>query len=85
MKDVYFYLAIACCALGAVAFGLAFTPLKIYALIAAIIFELAALAFIAAQRKKRDFNAVFTVKVISYVLLLAFVAVFIGGLVYSAT
>lgn len=84
MKNLYFCIAAACCALGAAAFGLTFSALKIYALIAAILFELAALAFAGLQKKKNNFKGVLVLKIISYILLFAFAAFFVGGLIYSA-
>ena len=78
----YFYIGVAACALGAVAFGLAFTVLKIYALIASILLELVALSFLGTQKKKNDFKAVFYVKIVAYALLIAFLAFFIGGIIY---
>ncbi|MBD5632771.1 MAG: hypothetical protein HDP34_06025 [Clostridia bacterium] len=85
MKEkIFFYLGITACALGAVSFGLSFTVLKIYALIGSVVLEIAALSFLATQKKKNNFKAVFYVKVISYALLFAFTAFFVGGLIYSA-
>ena len=78
----YFYIGIAACALGAVAFGLAFTVLEVYALFASILFELAALSFFGTQKKKNDFKAVFYLKIVAYAFLIAFTAFFIGGIIY---
>lgn len=80
----YFYLGAAVCVAGAAAFALAFSPLKIYALISSIILEIAALSFFSAQKKKYNFKFVKIFKILSYVLLAAFAAFFIGGLIYSA-
>lgn len=81
---IYFYIAAVCCALGAVAFGLTFTALGIYSLIAAILLEIAALAFSNTQQRKNNFKAVFYVKVITYALLIAFLVFFIGGIIYGS-
>lgn len=81
---IYFYIATVACALGAVAFGLAFTVLGIYALISSIILELASLSFIGTQKKKFNFPAVKYVQIAGYALLIAFTVFFIGGLIYSA-
>lgn len=78
----YFFISVAACALGAVAFGLAFTVLGIYALIASILLELVSLSFSGTQKKKNNFKAVFYVKVVAYAFLIAFTAFFIGGIIY---
>lgn len=81
---IYFYLGIVTCALCAVAFGLAFSPLGIYALISSILLGIASLSFCATQKKRNDFKAVFYVKITAYVLLAVEILFFIGGLIYSA-
>lgn len=81
---IYFYVAIAVCALGAVSFGLSFTVLGIYALISSIILELASLSFSATQKKKNNFPAVKYIQIVTYALLAGFTVFFIGGLIYSA-
>lgn len=81
-KTVFFYVAVIACILGAVAFGLAFTKLRIYSLICSIIFELASIAFCNAQKKANNFKAVKYVKICAYVLLGIFAAFFIGGIIY---
>lgn len=83
-NKTYFYIALGTCAAGAVFFGLTFTVLGIYALIAAVLLEIAALSFLNTQKKKYDFKAVFIVKVITYALLSAFLTFFLGGLIYAA-
>lgn len=84
-KKIFFYIAIVSCALGAVAFGLAFTKLGIYSLICSVIFELASLAFCNAQKKANNFKAVKYVRIAAYILLGIFVAFFIGGIIYAST
>ena len=81
-KPVFFYVAVVACALGAVAFGLAFTKLAIYSLICSVLLELASLAFCNAQKKAHNFKAVKYVKICAYILLVIFVAFFIGGIIY---
>lgn len=78
----HFYIGIAAGALGAVAFGLSFTILGVYALISSILFELIALSFFNTQKKKNDFKALLYVKIVAYALLIAFVAFFAGGIIY---
>lgn len=83
-KTIYFYIAVCACVLGAVACGLAFTRLGVYALICSVVFELASLAFCNAQKKANNFKAVKYVKICAYVLLGIFIAVFVGGIIYVA-
>lgn len=80
----YFYIAVAACALGFAAFGLSFSPLGVYALISSILLGIASLAFIVRQKKKENLKALIYVKIAAYVLLALALALFIGGLVYSA-
>ncbi|MDE6585251.1 MAG: hypothetical protein K2K80_01040 [Clostridia bacterium] len=80
---IYFYLAIALCAAGAVLFGLAFSPAGLYALIASILCAIAALSFTSAQKKKNAVAGLLYVKIAAYVVLALSAALFIGGLVYS--
>ncbi|MBD5583743.1 MAG: hypothetical protein HDQ88_01535 [Clostridia bacterium] len=81
---IYFYIAIVALGLGAVAFGLSFTVLGIYALISSIILELASLSFSTTQKKKNNFPAVKYIQIVTYALLIGFTVFFIGGLIYSA-
>lgn len=81
---LFYYLAVICCGLGAVAFGLTFTALGMYSLISAVLLEIAALAFCNTQQRKNNFKAVFYVKVIVYALLVAFLVFFVGGIIYSS-
>ena len=80
----YFYIAIAMCVLAATAFGLSFSFMGIYALIASLILELSALSFCVTQKKKNAFPALKFVFIAAYVLLALSALLFIGGLVYSA-
>lgn len=84
-SKTYFYVAIALCVLAAVAFGLSFSFMGIYALIASLILELAALSFCVTQKKKNKFPALKIVFIAAYVLLALSALLFIGGLIYSAT
>ena len=82
---IYFYISVALCVLCAVAFGLSFTALGLYALISSILLGIASLSFAATQKKKNNFAAVKYVKIAAYILLAICVGFFIGGLIYSAT
>lgn len=81
----YFYIGIAAGALGIVFLGLIFTVLSIYSLIASIILCLAALAFFNIQKKKNNFKQVKYFTIAAYVVLSIAIAIFIGGIIYSAT
>lgn len=81
-STVCFYVALCACVLGAVAFGLAFTKLAIYSLIASILFEIAALGFCNTQKKTNNFKAVTYLKIVIYILLALFTAFFMGGIIY---
>ena len=81
----YFYFAIAACALGVIAFvlGVALPSLiGVYGVIAAILCELACLAFLTTQKKKNNFKAVKYLLIISYILVGLFVLFMIGGIIY---
>lgn len=80
----YLYIAIALCALGFIALALAFSPLGIYALISGILLGLASLAFSAKQKKKDNLKGLTWIEAAAYVLLVLSLAIFIGGLIYSA-
>lgn len=82
---LFAWIAIGLCAAGAVALGLAFTVLGIYALIASMLFEIAAMTFINLQKKKNDLKWLIYVKIAAYALFIAALLVFIGGSVWSAT
>lgn len=79
------YMTAAADVLAAVFYGLAFSPIKIYGLIASVLLELAALAFAGSQKKVRPSPALTAATVIAYALLAASAATFIAGMVFSAT
>ena len=83
-SKTYFYIAIGACVLSAVAFGLSFSFMGIYALIASLILELCALSFCVTQKKKNPFPALKFVFIAAYILLSLSGLLFVGGLVYSA-
>lgn len=80
---VYFYIALACTVLGAIFFGLTFTPLAVYSLLASILFCLASLSLLGTQKKKENFKGVLALTIVTYVLLGIFLAFFLGGLIWS--
>ena len=84
MNRIYFYIGAALSLLCAVAFGLAFSPLRIYSLISSIVLGIAALSMVAAQQKKEKFKALFYLKIADYILLAAGVILFVSGMIYSA-
>lgn len=83
-KKTYFIVGVVATVLSAVAFGLAFTVLGIYALIGSVLFSLAALSFLNTQKKKNDFKAVFYAKIAATAVLVVCLAFFIGGIIYAA-
>ena len=80
---LFAYIAIGLIVAGAVSLGLIFTVLGIYALIASILFEIAALAFVNIQKRKNDFKELKIIKIIAYVALGITAAVFVGGIIYA--
>ena len=81
----FFYIAVACTALGVLFFGLTFSPLAVYSLLAAILFCLASLSFLGTQKKRENFKGVLIMTIITYVLLGVFIAFFVGGVIFSIT
>ncbi|MDE6001091.1 MAG: hypothetical protein K2G96_02060 [Clostridia bacterium] len=81
----YAYIAVALLIAGAVALGLIFTKLGIYALIAAVLFQLGALSFANVQKKKNNFKYLKIIMICSYVLLGVSVLLFIGGIIYASS
>ena len=79
----YFFIAVGAVALAAAALGLSFVPaLGVYSLIASVLFELAALSFLATQKKKNNFKGLFYATVATYVLLGLSILLFVGGMIY---
>ena len=83
-RKIWFWFGVALTVVAAVAFGLTFSILGIFALISSVVLSLAALAFLRTQKKRNNFKAVFIATVCAYVVLGISVAFFIGGLIYSA-
>lgn len=83
-NKTYAYIALGLMAAGAAALALIFTPLGIYALIAAVLFDIAALTFLNIQKKKNAFRELKFIIIAAYVLLGVTVAVFAGGIIWSS-
>lgn len=83
-SKIYFYISIAALVLAVISFGLAFSPLGIYALIASVLFCLCSLSFLATQKKKNCFKGVKAMTVAAYVVLAVCAGWFVGGLVFNA-
>ena len=82
--NVYAILGAVACALGAIMYGLAFTPVAIYGLIAGIVCEIAACGLFRAQQKRRPMLWAKVVLIISYVLLALGAAFMVGGIIWAA-
>ena len=82
----YAYVAIglAAAALLTFIFALVFSEAGIYLLIASVLLALGAVTFANIQKKKNDFKKLKILTIISYVILALPVAVFIGGIIWSA-
>ena len=80
----YAYAAIGLIVTGIAALALIFTVLGIYSLIASVILSLAALTFVNIQKRKNDFPKLKIIKICAYIVFGIAVAVFIGGLIWSA-
>ena len=81
---LYAYIAIGLIIAGAVALGISFTKLGLYALIASMLFEIAAMTFINLQKRKNDLKWLIYVKICSYILFVAALLIFVGGTVWSS-
>lgn len=81
---LYIIIAIALMAAGALALGLSFTVLGIYALITSLLFETLAITLINLQKKKQDFKWLLYLKIGAYALLVAAMLIFVGGTVWSS-
>lgn len=72
-----FWIAVGCCAVGAVLLGLTFTVLGVYALLASLICELAAVSFLNGQKKHGYFTLCKVVRVVSYAIMIAGVVIMV--------
>lgn len=83
-KKTYAYVSIGLIAASAAAFGLTFTAMGIYSLIAAVLLALASLSFAGIQKKKNNFKWLLIVKIAAYAALIVYIGFFIGGIIWSA-
>ncbi len=81
---VYAYIAIGLIIVGAIALGVSFTVLGVYALIASMLFEIAAMTFVNLQKRRQDLKWLIYLKIAAYVLFGATLLIFVGGTVWSA-
>ena len=81
---VYAYIAIGLIIVGAIALGVSFTVLGVYALIASMLFEIAAMTFVNLQKRRQDLKWLIYLKIAAYVLIGAALLIFVGGTVWSA-
>ena len=77
------YIAIGLAVAGAVALGVSFAGLGIYALIASMLFEIASMTFINLQKRKQDFKWLLYIKIATYAIFIASLLVFAGGTIWS--
>ena len=80
----YAYIAIGLIIVGAIALGVSFTVLGVYALIASMLFEIAAMTFVNLQKRRQDLKWLIYLKIAAYVLFGAALLIFVGGTVWSA-
>ena len=81
---VYAYIAIGLIIVGAIALGVSFTVLGVYALIASMLFEIAAMTFVNLQKRRQDLKWLIYLKIAAYVLFSAGLLMCVGGTVWSA-
>ena len=74
---LFAYIAIGLIAAGAVALGVSFTVLGIYALIASICLEFAAMTLVNLQKRKYDFSWLKYIKLAAYIVFSAAIAVLV--------
>ena len=73
----YAFIAIGLIAVGAVWLGVSFTKLGIYALIASICLEFAAMTLVNLQKRKYDFSWLKYIKLAAYIVFSAAIAVLV--------
>ncbi len=84
-KKTYFYVAIVSTAIAVIfaVLGFAVSVINIYGIIVAILMSLAALSFLATQKKKNNFKAVKPLTIVNYVILILLILFIIGGIIYG--
>ena len=80
----YAYIAVGLCVAAALFFGLTFTPLGIYSLIASVVLSIASLSFLNVQKRKNNFKNLIIFRITAYAVLGISTAFFIGGIIWSA-
>ena len=83
-NKTFAFVAIGLVLAGAVAFGVSFTVLGIYALIASLIFEMGAMTFLNVQKKKCNFKWLLYIKIAAYAIFIAAISVFAIGTIWAA-
>ena len=76
---IYLIIAIVFAVLGAVALGLSFTKLGVYALIACMLLEVVAITLLNLQKKEQDFKWLLYLKIATYLLFAAAIILFALG------
>ena len=80
----YAYIAVSLISGAVLFFGLAFTKMGIYSLIASLLLSLASLAFLNVQKRKNNFGKLAILNICAYVVLGIITAFFLGGIIWSA-
>ena len=81
---IYAFIAIGLTAFGILFFGLSFTVMGIYSLIASIILYIASLTFLNVQKKKNNLKWIIYVQIVTYVAFAVAFLFFAGGILWSA-
>ena len=79
----YAYIELGLMAGAALFFGLSFTVMGIYSLIASILLSLASITFINLQKKKYDFKWLIYIKIVAYIIFAVIFLFFAGGILWS--
>lgn len=76
-KKIYAFIAIGFIVAGAVAFGVSFAAIQVYALVAAMILEVAAVTFVNIQKKINNLKWLIYPQVAAYAVFAAAILVFV--------